>query len=55
MRDIMKKYYQIKRNLVILHNFISFFEDFKRYRAESFSVYSTFDGLSYDILHLVIA
>ena len=27
MQDIMKKYYQIKRNLVIYHNFVNFLED----------------------------
>ena len=55
MRDIMKKYYQIKRNLIIQHNFIKFLEDYNRYRAEIFSVYSNFNGLSNDISHNVIA
>ena len=36
MLDIMKKYYQIQRNLIIQHNFV---EDYNRYRAENFSVH----------------
>ena len=35
IRDIMKKYHQIKRNLIIQHNFL---EDYNRYRAEILSV-----------------
>ena len=55
MRDVMKKYYQIKRNLLIQHNFIKFLEDYNRYIAEVLSVYLTFNGLSNDISHVVVA
>ena len=39
IQDIMKKYYQIKRTLIIQHNFTNFIEDYNRYRAESFNVH----------------
>ena len=41
MQDIMKKFYQIKRNLMIKHSFLNFLEDGNRYGAEIFSVYLT--------------
>ena len=55
MQDIMKKYYQIKRNLVIYHNFVNFLEDYNRYRAEIFSVLLYFNELSKNISHFVVA
>ena len=55
MQDIMKEYYQIKRNLVIYHKFVNFLEDHNRYRAEIFSVHLYFNKLSNDILHFVVA
>ena len=30
IQDIMKKYYQIKRKLIIQHNFTNFLEDYIR-------------------------
>ena len=50
IQDTMKKYYQIK-NLIIQHHFL---EDGKRYGAELFKVYLTFNGLSNDISHIVV-
>ena len=50
-----KKYYQIKRNLIICHNFTNFLEDYNRYRAKNFNVYLTFNGLSNNISHIVVA
>ena len=48
MQDIMNEYYQIKRNL-------NFLEEYNRYRAEIFSVNITFDELSNDISHFIVA
>ena len=39
IQDSMKEFYQIKRNLIIQHNFTNFLEDYNRYRAEIFRVY----------------
>ena len=36
IQDIMKKYYQIKLNLII---FVNFLQEYNRYRAENFSVH----------------
>ena len=38
IQDIMKKYYQIKRNLK-KHNITNFLEDYNRYGAENFNVH----------------
>ena len=35
--------------------FVNFLEDYNRYRAENFSLYLTFNGLSNDISHFVLA
>ena len=51
----MNEYYQIKRNLVIYHNFVNFLEDGNRYRAENFSVHLYFNELSNDISHNAVA
>ena len=53
-QDNMIKYYQIKRNLIIWHNFTNFFEDYSRYNDEFFSVYLSFNGLSKNISHVVV-
>ena len=52
MLDFMKKYYQIKRNLIIQHNFL---QDYNRYKAEIFRVNITFDDLTNDVSHFVLA
>ena len=39
MQDIMKKYYQIKRNLIISHDFTNFIEDYNRYEAEFINIH----------------
>ena len=48
----MKKYYQIKRNFIIKRKFL---EDYNRYKVEIFSVNITFDDLSNDVSHFVLA
>ena len=35
--------------------FVNFLEDYNRYKAETFSVNITFDDLSNDISHFVVA
>ena len=50
----MKKYYEIKKNLIIQHNFTNFLEDCKRYGAENFNKHSYFNRLSNDISHFVV-
>ena len=51
----MKKYYQIKRNLMTQHNFTNFLEDYNRYRAENFNVHQYFHELSKNISHFDVA
>ena len=55
MQDIMKKYYQIKINLIISTFNADFLEDYNRYNDENFSVHSYFNELSNDISHFVVA
>ena len=55
MQDIMNECYQIKRNLVIYHNFVNFLEDGNRYRAEIFRVYLLFNELFKNISHIKLA
>ena len=39
MHDIMKEFYQVKRNLIIYHTFTNFQEDYNEYGAEFFNVH----------------
>ena len=52
IQDLMKKYYQLKRNLIFLSIFS---KNIKKHRAEIFSVNITFKGLSNDVSHFVLA
>ena len=52
MQDIMKK---ILSNTKKSYNFVTFFGEYNKYRAEIFSVYLYFNKLSIDISHFVIA
>ena len=51
----MKKYYQIKINLIISTFNADFLKDYNRYKAEIINVNITFDNLSNDISHVVLA
>ena len=38
MQDIIKKHYQIKRNLIFQHNYVKLLEDGKRYKPQNLRV-----------------
>ena len=51
IQDIMKEFYQIKKS----NNLTQFLEDYNRYEVQICSVNKTFDDLSNDVSHFVLA